>query len=165
MKSGVCYRVERKCSHIDAYFCLPGLSLEEKKKDRRQREETKSTSTFAWEERDISLFGLCKKCGHPRHLLLRVYPWVSEQTEENAVRRPQLIKGVSETPLWFHATVKRLAESSHTCCSFVSAYLADRVWYLKYWNTGWYEHLFDNVLVHVLKYFCQIRAWGAGWAD
>lgn len=45
------------------------------------------------------LFGLCKKCGHPLHLLLRVYPWVSEQTAENTVRWAQLIKGVFETLL------------------------------------------------------------------
>lgn len=73
MKRGVCN------SPVDAYFCLPGLWK------KKQKEVTKSTSMFAWEEWDVFfvlsfLSGLCKKCGHPLHLLLCVYlEWVSRQ--------------------------------------------------------------------------------------
>lgn len=77
------------------------------------RKKTKTAQTeggnkehihVAREEWDIAfvlsfLFGLCKRGGHPLHFLLCVYPWVSEQAEENTVRWAQLIKGVFETPL------------------------------------------------------------------
>lgn len=164
MKSRVCNRVERKCSHIDASFCLPGLSPEEKKKDRNRRRKQRAhprlherTETF------LCLVFVKSVATHCIYYSVFIPEWVSRQRRTRWGGHSWLKECLK--PRWFHGTVKRLAESSHICCSFISAYWVDSVWYLKYWNTGWYEHLFDNILAHALKYFCQIRAWGADWAD